>query len=188
MARASWKLCSMSGLQTPSASADDKSLSSSLISPTSKCLSTPRRSTDPNGPAPLEPTGVHGEVMLAVPIKLSEREQNPKKKNPRKYINFTECLKCSWISTGCVKWCAELVFIYIIMKWYLSNCYNFNGTKETATVQTMTREKKQRHLMNAWHSFEIRNIFVCLPDLVSIYIHNNVEFVELLFHGRKSQF
>lgn len=40
MASASWKLCSISGLHTPSASADERS--SSLISPTSRCLlSTP---------------------------------------------------------------------------------------------------------------------------------------------------
>lgn len=73
MARASWKLCSMSGLQTPSASADDRSLSSSLMSPTSRCLSTdtPFRSACPNGPPTPELTGVHGEVMLPVPKKLS---------------------------------------------------------------------------------------------------------------------
>lgn len=79
MARASWKLCSMSGLQTPSASADDRSLSSSLISPTSRCLSTPSKSTDPNWPAAPEPTGVHGDVMLAVPIRLSKFEEEEKK-------------------------------------------------------------------------------------------------------------
>lgn len=73
MASASWKLCSMSGLQTPSASADDRSLSSSLMSPTSRCLSTPSKSIDPNGPA--DPTVVHGDVMLAFPSRLSVKRK-----------------------------------------------------------------------------------------------------------------
>lgn len=68
MARASWKLCSMSGLHTPSASADDKSFSSSLISPTSRCLlSAPAafESTGPIGPVGPEFT-LHGDVMVLV--------------------------------------------------------------------------------------------------------------------------
>lgn len=79
MARASWKLCSISGLQTPSASADDRSFSSSLISPTSKCLlSAPFVSADPNGPAETELTGVHGDVMVPVPKPLAVNRKKKK--------------------------------------------------------------------------------------------------------------
>ena len=57
MARASWKDCSMSGDQTPSASAAAKSLSSSQ-SPTSR--------SRPLSESPGPDNGVHGEAIVAV--------------------------------------------------------------------------------------------------------------------------
>lgn len=82
MAKASWKLCSISGLHTPSASADDKSFSSSLISPTSKCLLSapvPFVSADPNWPAGPALTGVHGDVMVLAPTTLSIKKEDEKR-------------------------------------------------------------------------------------------------------------
>lgn len=64
MASASWKLCSMSGLQTPSASAADRSLSSSSLtsSPTSRFFeSEPEPAVSAGGP---ELVGVHGDEIL----------------------------------------------------------------------------------------------------------------------------
>lgn len=98
MARASWKLCSMSGLQTPSASADDKSFSSSLISPTSRCLLSAWpaafESTGPIGPVGPEFT-LHGDVMVLVLATLaanSHRRKNEEKKNPINYDNLSFCV------------------------------------------------------------------------------------------------
>lgn len=82
MARASWKLCSISGLQTPSASADDRSFSSSLMSPTSRCLLSVAdgfESTGPIGPVGPELT-LHGDVMVLVlatlAVNVEKRKSN----------------------------------------------------------------------------------------------------------------
>lgn len=63
MARASWKLCSMSGLQTPSASAAARSLSSSQ-SPTSRLFLESEPEPLVSAPGGPELAGVHAEEMV----------------------------------------------------------------------------------------------------------------------------
>lgn len=78
MASASWKLCSMSGLHTPSASAADISFSSSLASPTSRCLaSAPPEPLVSGAPAAV----LHGDAMVpaaSAPLAIMEAEDEVK--------------------------------------------------------------------------------------------------------------